>query len=31
MSQKLPVNKFERVENTFQFYEDFFKKLSDEG
>ena len=34
MSQKLPVNNFERIEDTFQFNEDFIKNYieeSDEG
>ena len=30
MSQKLPVNKFEWIEDTFQFNEDFIKSYNEE-
>ena len=31
MSQKLPVNKFERIEETSQFNEDFIKNYNEES
>ena len=31
MSQKLPVNKFEWIENNYQFNEDFIKKYNEES
>ena len=31
MSQKLPVNNFQQIEDTSQFNEDFIKKLNEES
>ena len=31
MSQKLPVNNFERIEDTFQFNEDFIKNYNEKS